>query len=227
MIARVEPLTRTRAIRGPFDYRLAPTSSTSRSARCCACRSAGSARSASSSSWRTHPSSTPSAWPSPTRCCRRACRPTWSSSRGGWRASTARRRPVRSGCCWPPGAPRASRASEVLVAELTDAGAEALERRGATDRAPAGAARAPRARRPGRRRDARDAGAAAARAPRPRAVGLAGARAAARRTRRRRCAPGAAAAAHRRPAAARSTRSSQALERGTARTRWAASCCTA
>ena len=52
-IARVEPLTQTRAVRGPFDYRLRERPARGRGrARCCASRSGTARRSGWSSSWR-------------------------------------------------------------------------------------------------------------------------------------------------------------------------------
>ena len=84
-IARVEPLTRTRAVRGPFDYRLASRPGrTSTSGRCCGSRSAGARRSAWSSSSRASRSSRTTGWLNPRPCCPPDCRPTSWSSRCGW-----------------------------------------------------------------------------------------------------------------------------------------------
>ena len=67
-----------------------------RRARCSSCPSAIATSSAWSPGSPTAPSTTP--WRRGA-CSRRGCRPSWSTSRCGWRPSTARRRRARSRCC--------------------------------------------------------------------------------------------------------------------------------
>ena len=95
-----------------------------RSARCCGCRSAGARRSGSCSGSPTESELAPERLAEPDAVLppRRARRP--GRARGlDRRRSTARRRRGRSRSCCRPEPPAGSRRKQVLVAELTDAGA--------------------------------------------------------------------------------------------------------
>ena len=168
-IARVEPLTLTRAVRGPFDYRLRPEQADvgvgsllrvpfgGRTTLGVVLELADRVRARARAAGRARRGP-------PARRPRRPGR----RSRGGSPASTARRRRGRSRSCCRREPPAGYRRKRVLVAELTDAGARALRGEARAERSPAGDARGARARRPDGRGRARHPDAAPARGARAR-----------------------------------------------------------
>ncbi len=102
-IAKVEPLTTARALRGPFDYRLPRGDGRRRaSGPCCAFRSGRGGSSAWSSSSPSAASCLRSGSPSRSRRSRRARRRSSCGLACGWRASTARPRLAGSASCFRP-----------------------------------------------------------------------------------------------------------------------------
>ena len=109
-IAKVEPLTTARALRGPFDYRLPERLAGRRGRqRAAGAVRAPAGRSASSSRWPSRASCPRSDWPSRSRRWRPARPPSWCGSASGSRASTARPPPAGCELVLPPGTGPAGR----------------------------------------------------------------------------------------------------------------------
>ena len=128
VIARVEPLTRTRAVKGPFDYRIGPGQETRSTVGSLLRIPFGRQRSlgvvveiADTSELAPERLAEPEGDPARGDPGRSGA--SWPR---GWRASTAPRRPGRSRLTLGPGAAEGTRAKRALVAELTPAGAAAL-----------------------------------------------------------------------------------------------------
>ena len=156
VIARVEPLTTTRRLSGPFDYRV--EDGESRSARSCASRSGTRSSTGSSSGSPRPPRSRTRSSSRPRRCARTRSRATSSTSRCGWPRSTARRPRGRSRSSRRrPGRPRRRSGPRPTGAEgrVNDNQRALLERLpGPGGRRPGGAAAAREARAGGDHRSA-------------------------------------------------------------------------
>ena len=129
MIAKVEPLTTARALRGPFDYRLGERFGDV---------GVGSVllvpfgrqrlRGVVTVSPR-HRILRPSAWRSRSLCSARRCRRRWSSLASGLAANTAQRPRGDSSWCWRPEAARGWRQGSARAACRADPGGQRRARR--------------------------------------------------------------------------------------------------